>query len=54
MAAGGAPPFVADSMISVYNLIRKGAVADIHPDLERLLRWPATDTRAVLGRDFGG
>ena len=53
MAAGGAPPFVADSMISVYNLIRKGAVAEVHPDLPALLGRPATDARAVLGRDFG-
>lgn len=49
----GAPDFIADYMIPVYNLIRNGTVADPQPDVKDLLGRQPTDLKEVLKRDFG-
>ncbi|MBC6994099.1 NAD(P)H-binding protein [Neolewinella lacunae] len=52
LAAAGAPPFVADYMIPVYNLMRSGAANKVTQDIPTLLGRPATDVRSVLAQDF--
>lgn len=50
---GGAPDFVADYMIPVYNLIRDNKVGQTSDAVERLTGKSPTGLREVLERDFG-
>lgn len=52
LIAGGAPPFIADYMIPVYNLIKEGAVANVSSTVQSILQRPPTDLKTVLQKDF--
>lgn len=53
LAQAGAPAFVADYMLPVYGLIRKGKVKDLTTDVERLTGQKPESLQSVLERDFG-
>ena len=52
LAAAGAPPFVANYMIDVYGLIRKGGAAGISQDIEQVTGRKATPFRQAIEQDF--
>lgn len=52
LAEAGAPPFIADYMISIYGLIKNGKVAQKTDHVERLLGRKPQSLREVLVRDF--
>jgi len=49
----GAPDFIADYMIPVYNLIRFGKVENVSNDLQNLIGRKPEELKDVLKRDFG-
>ena len=53
LADAGAPDFVADYMIPVYGMIKKGHVKDITDDVEKLTGQKPEPLKAALTRDFG-
>ena len=53
LADAGAPDFVADYMIPVYGMIKKGHVKNITDDVEKLNGQKPEPLKAVLDRDFG-
>lgn len=52
LAQAGVPAFVADYMLLVYGLIRKGKVDKVTTDVERLTGQKPETLRSALKRDF--
>ncbi|MGB3589266.1 MAG: SDR family oxidoreductase [Tunicatimonas sp.] len=52
LAQAGAPPFIADYMLPVYGLIKRGKVKETTQDIEKLTGRKPEPLRVVLERDF--
>jgi len=53
LADAGAPTMIADYMISVYGLIKRGIVAEKTNNVEQLTGRKSENLRTVLSRDYG-